>query len=126
MSTKVLVIEDDQWLAELEMDVLHRRGYTVKVAASAMEAIDTIDAFKPSVIVADVLLAGSTIFALLNELQSYEDTARIPIVLCTNTAEQLAPDMLKKYGVLRVVDKTTMQPDDIVAAVAACEPLGEG
>lgn len=124
MSKSVLVIEDDQWLAELEKDVLNKSGYMATVAANAYDAIDAVDAHKPSVIVADVLLAGSTIFAFLNELQSYEDTARIPVVLCTNTADQLSPELLKKYNVRRVIDKTTMHPDDIVAAVVAVSDDG--
>jgi CheY-like chemotaxis protein len=117
--TKVLLIEDDVWLAELEASVLEKAEYTVQSAHHAPAAIDLVDSFKPDVIVADVLLAGSTIFALLHELQSYDDTHAIPVVLCTNLAEQFDKDMLASYGVKRVVDKSTMHPSDIVTAVRA-------
>ena len=39
------------------------------------------------------------------------------MVLCTNMAEQLSADKLVSYGVVRVVDKATMHPDDLIAAV---------
>ena len=60
-------------------------------------------------------------FALLHELQSYDDTHQIPIVLCTNLADQFDKKQLEVYGVKRIVDKTTMHPSDIVAAVKAVE-----
>lgn len=115
--TKVLLVEDDAWLAELEASVLVGAGYDVQLAPHAPAAIELVDSFKPEVIVLDVLLAGSTAFALLNELQSYSDTGIVPVVLCTNIADQFDVSKLKEYGVRRVVDKTTMHPDDLVAAV---------
>jgi two-component system NtrC family sensor kinase len=115
--TKILLVEDDIWLADLEADVLVDAGYTVQIALNAPAAIDFVDSFHPEVIVLDVLLAGSTAFALLNELQSYSDTGMVPVILCTNIADQFDPSKLKEYGVKRVVDKTTMHIDDIVVAV---------
>lgn len=116
---KVLIVEDDTWLAEHETSVLRQAGFTVEGAPHAMTAIEQVDHFKPDVIVLDVLLGGSTGFALLHELQSYSDTHRIPVVLCTNLAEQFDTKQLALYGVKRIVDKTTMHPSDIVAAVKA-------
>lgn len=115
--TKILLIEDDAWLAELEAGILQRAGYDVTVASSGLEAIDMVDKERPDGIVADVLLAGSTVFALLHELQSYKDTDKIPVVLCTNLADQFTADQLESYGIMRVVDKTTMDPAELVAAV---------
>lgn len=117
--SKVLLVEDDVWLAELECAVLRDAGHEVRTAPNALEAIEMIDAELPEVLVLDVLLAGTTAFALLHELQSYGDTGGIPIVLCTNIAEQLDATKLEHYGVKRVVDKTTATPDDIAAAVKA-------
>ena len=117
--TKVLLVEDDRWLSEMEEGVLIKAGYEVSVAPHALAAIELVDSFVPDVIILDVLLAGSTGFALLNELQSHGDTNSIPVVLCTNLAEQFNDTRLKEYGVARVVDKTTMHPNDLVVAVKA-------
>ncbi|NCO10359.1 response regulator [Candidatus Saccharibacteria bacterium] len=115
--TSVLLVEDNTWLAELEAGILKRAGYDVMVAHHAPAAIQLVDKTRPDVIILDVLLGGSTAFALLHELQSYGDTGVIPVVLCTNMAEQLSADKLVSYGVVRVVDKATMHPDDLIAAV---------
>lgn len=115
--TRVLLVEDDAWLSEMEASVLTKAGYTVTIAPHALAAIEAIDDKAPEVIILDVLLAGSTAFALLNELQSHVDTKAVPVILCTNLADQFDSNKLSEYGVKRVVDKTTMVPDDLVAAV---------
>lgn len=117
--THVLLVEDDPWLAELEMGILAQAGFTVEHAPHAPSAIAKIDASPPDVIILDVLLTGSTAFALLHELQSYSDTKAVPIILCTNMADSLHLEDLKQYGVRRIVDKSTMQLDDLPAAIKA-------
>jgi DNA-binding response OmpR family regulator len=117
--TRILLVEDDAWLAEIEAGVLTKAGYDVTVAPHALAAIDYIDAGLPDAIILDVLLAGSTAFALLHELQSYSDTHDVPVILCTNLAEQFDAKQLKTYGVKRIVNKSTMHPHDLVVAVKA-------
>lgn len=116
-SQNVLLVEDDPWLAELEADVLTQAGYTVTYASHAPSAIAKIDEKQPDIIILDVLLTGSTAFALLHELRSYGDTKTVPIILCTNMADSLHLEDLRTYGVRRIVDKSTMQPDDLPAAI---------
>jgi CheY-like chemotaxis protein len=114
---QVLLVEDDPWLAELEADVLTQAGYEVVLSPHAPSAIARIDEQQPDIIILDVLLTGSTAFALLHELQSYGDTKSVPIILCTNMAENLKQEDLTQYGVRRIIDKTTMHPDDLLTAV---------
>lgn len=116
MST-VLLIEDELWLAELLCTTLEQAEYRVVHAADPYEAIDYIDDSRPDIIVLDVLLKGATAFGLLHELRSYGDTAQIPVILCTNNADTLKVDSLAAYGVVKVIDKTTMNPGDLVAGV---------
>ena len=67
-----------------------------------------------------MLLAGETGMALLNELQSHEDLARLPVVVCSNVVLDL--DQLRSFGVRAVLDKARMTPDDVRAALSV---LGE-
>lgn len=117
MSASVLIIEDDEWLAEQFCRVLSKSGYDVKISLNAIVAIQEIDRSCPDAIILDVLLTGTTAFALLHELQSYADTGSIPVILCTNLAADLKLKDLKPYGVKRIIDKTKMLPDDLIAAV---------
>lgn len=120
MSTQtVLLVEDDAWLAELEAEALQAAGYEVVYAPHAQAAISRLDEAVPDVIVLDVLLTGATAMVLLHELQSYEDSRRIPVILCTNLADSLTLESVRPYGVRRILDKTAMEPGDLVTAVRA-------
>ena len=117
MSQSILIVEDDVWLAQQQARVLDKAGYKTTISPHAIAAIHAVDDVHPDAIILDMLLTGSTAFALMHELQSYGDTGAIPIILCTNLAADIELDDVKPYGVKRILDKTTMEPDDIVAAV---------
>lgn len=114
----VLIVEDDSWLAGNHMTIMNVSGYDAHTVSSSEAAIARIDDHAPDVIVLDVMLEGGTAFALLHELQSYEDTARIPVILCSNIpGELLDHDALERYGVRIVLDKSMMRPLDLLSAV---------
>ena len=117
MILKILVVEDDKWLAEQFCRTIDAAGYQSNLALNAIDAIKIIDESCPDVIIFDVLLTGSTAFALLGELQSYCDTGQIPVILCTNIASDLEIKNLNDYGVKRIIDKTTMAPADLVSVI---------
>ena len=113
----IYIIEDNLWQAEQFGRLLIDNGYEISSFSNGIDAVASIDIDKPDVIILDMLLGGTTGITLLHELQSYTDTGAIPVVVCTALADEMTLDQLTPYGVKRIIDKTTMQPDDIVAAV---------
>lgn len=118
----VLIVEDDEWLAQQYVRTLEAAGFTAEYVNHSLAAMDGIDIKRPDVLLLDVLLPGGTIFTLLHELRSHTDLAAISIILCTNSAEQLAQEDVRAYGVAMVLDKATMRPEEIVAAVRKVLP----
>lgn len=113
----ILLIEDDQWLADSYAAMLGAAGFSTQVVTSAHVAMKLIDKKLPDLIVADVMLGDHNTFTLFHELQSYEDTSKIPVVLCTGVdTEQLAQADLKNYGIVQVFNKATLTPDQLVMA----------
>ena len=113
----VLLVEDDAWQAEHFARQLELHGYTVSVAGSAEAAIHDVDTVRPDVIILDLMLPGSNGVALLHELRSYADTGTIPVIMCSSIASNLSREQLSAYGVVDIIDKTTIQPDELVVAV---------
>lgn len=124
MSVKasVLIIDDDQWLSAQFQRVLTRAGFVVHLAANALDGIAAIDTHKPRVIILDIFMPGPNGIVLLHEIRSHSDLAQVPIIICSNSASDVPHGDLSAYGVHTVLDKTTMQPDDIVAAVRRVLP----
>ena len=113
----ILIVEDDEWLAEQYIRTLEAAGFTAGYVNHSLAAMDVIDIKPPAVLFLDVLLPGGTIFTLLHELRSHADLAAIPIILCTNSAQQLAEEDVRAYGVATVLDKATVTPEEMIAAI---------
>lgn len=113
----VLIIEDDVWLAEQFARSLVSVGIETATVPDVFSALESIDVLRPDVLVLDVLLSGPNAFTLLHEIRSYVDLARLPVILCTNTADSLTSEDVRAYGVTSILNKATMKPTDLVAAV---------
>ena len=116
MSESVLIIESELWLGDQYQHILEQQGFSVTRASHAYTAIDMIDSAPPAVIVMSLLLNGPGALGLLHELQSYVDTAAIPVIVCTSLPD-MRIDELEQYGVKALLDSTTMKPDDLPASV---------
>lgn len=116
----ILVIDDDVEMAECVRKAAKAAGTDdVKIFRNGIEAIAAIDEEMPKLIFLDVLLDGPDGFTFLNEMASYEDTAKVPIVLMTSldTSEM----ELESYGVVEKLNKSVMTPEDIMRLVREYE-----
>jgi CheY-like chemotaxis protein len=113
----ILIVEDDEWMAEQHLRTLAEAGMRGETVPHALAAIDSVDMALPDILVLDLLLAGPNAFTLLHELKSHTDLASIPVILCTTSADEIADEDMKAYGVCEVLDKAAMMPQDLVAAI---------
>ena len=113
---RIVLIEDDTWVQEQYARVLGAE-FEVHAAVNALEGIDVVDRVRPDVIVLDIFMPGPNGVMLLHEIRSHVDLATIPIILATNNASEISLDQTKPYGVVDILDKTTMHPEDLPAAV---------
>ena len=77
----------------------------------AMQALDENEL--PKLIFLDILLDGPDGFTFLNELVSYVDTAKVPVVVVSSL--NFKDQDLRTYGVVGILDKNTMTPQEIRA-----------
>ena len=113
----VVIIDDDTWTSEHYVRILKKNGYRTQRASNAIEGLELIDRVQPDAVILDMFMPGPNGMVLLHEFASHEDLSRIPIIISTNNAGEISEEHLKRYGVREMLDKTTMQPEDIVRAV---------
>ena len=107
---KLLIVEDDKNWADILCGYAVAVGAEARAVVSGGQAMEMIDNWQPDAIVLDMLLAGETAVALLNELRSHADLARLPIVVCSNVGVNLAD--LRPFGVTALLDKASMRPNE--------------
>ena len=83
----------------------------MRVFGDAIAATRALDEGLPEMIFMEAMLSGPDGFTMLNELISYSDTVKIPVVLVT--AVKLSGFDLSEYGVVGVLDKDTMTPVEV-------------
>lgn len=110
---KLLIVEDDKNWADILGKFAADVGAEHRVVVSGGQAIEIIDDWRPDALILDMLLAGETAIALLNELRSYADLASLPIVVCTNIDVKM--DDLRPLGVKAILNKTSMRPNKVRA-----------
>lgn len=116
MSQLIFIIEDDWVMADCLAQVLSAQGnYRVQTFSNALSAMAALNEELPNLIVLDVLLGGPDGFTFLNELISYQDTARIPVVIASSL--DFKHQELGHYGVVEVLNKETMTPQSLFVAV---------
>ena len=116
---KVFIVEDDAWMAECVARAVRTLPSSPITeifpdAIAAMSALSGCPDSLPSLIMLDILLDGPDGFTLLHELSSYDDTAKIPIILVTSLHLNLAD--LSVYNVVDILYKDQMTPAEIAEA----------
>lgn len=81
---RILVVEDEEFLATALKDNLESEGYDVEIAANGDEAMTHILKVRPNLILLDLLMPKKDGFYVLGEVKKNTDLALIPIVVLSN------------------------------------------
>jgi two-component system phosphate regulon response regulator PhoB len=87
-SATILVVEDEQAIAEMIMTSLEMAGYQVKRAANGQIAYQMVLNTAPDLILADWMMPMMTGIELAHRLKREENTAEIPIILLTAKSDE--------------------------------------
>lgn len=82
-SKRVLVVDDEPNIRRLIEVHLVRAGYEVLTARDGIEALQTVRAQRPDLIVLDVMMPGPDGFQVLATLKDDPETGEIPVIMLT-------------------------------------------
>jgi CheY-like chemotaxis protein len=111
---KIMLIEDEpdiQFITRLSLEV--GGGYEVRVCGSGAEAVQSVHAYAPDLILLDVMMPGMDGLATMDALRELPGVAAIPMVFFTaNTQDQVRQDLIRR-GALDVITKP-VEPNALV------------
>lgn len=88
MQPHVLVVEDEDALAELLQYNLKKEGFRVSVAADGEEAMMLVEERQPDVVVLDWMLPKISGIEVCRRLRGRQETRNLPIVMLTARGEE--------------------------------------
>lgn len=112
---KILIVEDDLSIAELQKDYLDLAGFNVSISADGLEALDLIQKDDYDLLILDIMLPGLDGLEILRRIR---DVKNIPVLLVSAKKEEI--DKIKGFS-LGADDYITkpFSPGELVARVKA-------
>jgi CheY-like chemotaxis protein len=90
---RVLVIDDMQYLRDVQVLLLNDAGYKATALGNAREAFDRLPELAPDLILLDVSMPGMDGRQFLTRLRATPEWQHVPVVLITGrAAEEVARD----------------------------------
>jgi signal transduction histidine kinase/DNA-binding response OmpR family regulator/ligand-binding sensor domain-containing protein len=80
---RLLLIDDDVSVHDMLEPELAKQGYQLEKAYSGAEGLERAEAWKPDVIILDLMMPGMSGFEVAEHLREHDTTARIPILAFT-------------------------------------------
>ncbi|HJT36811.1 MAG TPA: response regulator transcription factor [Actinomycetota bacterium] len=108
--TRVLVVDDERNITDLVATVLRYEGFEVQTAATGRDALKAVTAFRPALVVLDIMLPDLDGFEVQRQLA--DNGGKIPVVFLT-----------AKDGTEDKVRGLTMGADDYVTKPFSLEEL---
>ncbi|MDZ4797353.1 MAG: response regulator [Bryobacteraceae bacterium] len=86
--TRILVADDDPDVRLLVRRALGGNDYEIREAGNGLEALKSIDANPPDLVILDVLMPGIDGLQVLKKMRSNPQTAQIPVIILTSMTDE--------------------------------------
>lgn len=117
MAKKILLIEDDPFLASLLGNRLKKEGFELVIAKSGNEAVKVLRAEKPVLALLDIILPGKSGFEVLEEMKTDPQVAKTPVMIISNLGQEVDVERGKELGVVEYIVKARITIDDLVKKI---------
>ncbi len=114
---KILIIEDDQIVANVYRNKLAVEGYQTEIAADGETGLKTMRTLKPDLIVLDLMLPKMSGVDVIREIRSEPDFSSLPIVVFSNTYLTNMIQQAWKAGANKCLSKASCSPREVVDVV---------
>ena len=116
MTERVLVIEDDEMIAQLVKDTLELEGYQVITTLDGKTGLKKIAEESPDLVILDVVLPGIDGWEVLFQIKENPLTANMPVIMLTGKVDSIS----KVFGLKHGADDYVTKPFDPQELVARC------
>lgn len=105
MTRRVVLIEDEPNIVEAIRFLLTREGWQVEAHSDGTDAVETIVASEPDLVILDVMLPGKSGMDILRDLRDIDATRDLPVLMLTARGQTRDRDMAERAGVSRFMTK---------------------
>lgn len=119
LGKKILIVEDDPFLASLASGRLEKEGYKVSIAADGALALKMLETDIPDLILLDVIMPGMNGFEVLKIIKANPLYKDIAIVVFSNLGQEHEIEEGKKLGADEFLVKAKFTLKEVVDKIGA-------
>ena len=112
---KIMLVEDDQFIADIYHIKLKEAGYEVSLANNGLDAVKKLEEGEiPDLMLLDIVMPymdGRDVLRTMRENPVWEN---IPVILLTNISEKQQVEDAFKYGVKDYLIKSHFTPSEVI------------
>ncbi len=114
---KILLVEDDEALANVYKSRLEIEGFETKWVGNGEDALSTAVSFKPELILLDAMMPKISGFDVLDILRNTPETANIHVVMLTALSQPKDKERAESLGVDDYLVKSQVVIGDVIERV---------
>lgn len=115
--SKILIIEDEPFLAEMYRDKFIKSGFDIISAFSAEQGLEIVQKEKPDLILLDIILPEENGVTFLGWLREVTEIASIPVLVFSNYDDEETKKKAFKLEAKDYLIKTNHTPGELVAKI---------
>jgi len=114
---KILLIEDDQIVANIYRNKLTVEGYQVEVALDGEVGLELVKAYKPDAVILDLMLPKITGVDLMRQIRAEKEFEKTPVIVFSNTYLTNMVQEAWKAGATKCLSKANCTPRQVIDVV---------
>lgn len=114
---KILVAEDEKFLASAYRVKLEKEGFEVVLVSNGTRAIEELKKSLPDLLLLDLIMPEKTGFEVLEKAQKIPHFKEVPIIVASNLGQQEDVEKAMKLGASDYVIKSNLSMEDLIKKI---------
>lgn len=114
---KILIIEDDQLVANIYRNKFALEGFQAETASDGVVGLELVRSFRPDAVLLDLVLPRVTGIEVMRQIRAQKEFEQIPIIVFSNTYLSNMVQDAWKAGATKCLCKANCTPKQVIEAV---------
>jgi DNA-binding response OmpR family regulator len=115
--TRVLVVEDDNFLRKILVMKFEAEGFQVESAADGEAGLHQVVANPPDLMLLDMILPNMNGFEVLSEMRTNKLTSKVPVIVLSNLGQEEDIKRATELGAVDFLVKSNLSIMEVVQKV---------
>jgi DNA-binding response OmpR family regulator len=111
---KILIIEDDQIVANIYRNKFSVEGFLVEIALDGQTGMELLQSFRPDAVILDLMLPKITGVEFMKQIRATPEFEKLPVIVFSNTYLTNMVQEAWKAGATKCLSKANCTPKQVI------------